>query len=137
MAPKEKPISELGSVARHGNGWRARVLIGGKEITGPQRETKQEAQADLDRARQCASRNEMEKCLQEVRAAVKQEKPVKEEPVDGSPDDPAPQASTASSSVPTHASVPAEVVETRSAGTGVAAADVSMPQGNTASSSAQ
>ena len=61
-----------------------------------------------------------------MRAAVKKEKPVKEEPVDGSPDDPAPQASTASSSVPTHASVPAEVVETRSAGTGVAAADVSM-----------
>ena len=40
----------------------------------------------------------------------------------------APQASTASSSVSTHASVPAEVVETRSAGTGVAAADVSMPE---------
>ena len=49
-----------------------------------------------------------------MRAAVKKEEPVEEEPVDGSPDDPAPQASAASSSVSTHASVPAEVVETRS-----------------------
>ena len=132
MSPKQKPISELGVVVAHGHGWWAKLEVDGRDgrqTYGPQRATRREAQADLDRARQSASRNEMEKCLQEMRAAVKKEKPVKEEPVDiPLVVDPAPQASTASSSVPTHASVPAEVVETRSAGTGVAAADVSMPE---------
>ena len=104
MAPKQTPISKLGAVVKHGNGWRVRIQISGRKINGPLREAESDAQADLERARQCASRNEMEKCLQEMRAAAKQETPVKEEPVDGSPDDPAPQASTASSSVPTHAS---------------------------------
>ena len=98
MAPKERPISELGSVVTHGNGWRARVLIDGKQIIGPQRATKKEAGADLALARQRASRDEFAQCLQEMRAAVKNEKPVKEEPVDGSPDDPAPRTSAASSS---------------------------------------
>ena len=128
MAPKEVQISDLGKPAKHRNGWRAQANINGIIVRGPQRDTEKKAWADVALARQSTSREAYARCLQEMRVAVKKEKPVKEEPVDGFPDDPAPQASTASSSVPTHASVLAEVVETRNAGTGVAAADVSMPE---------
>ena len=126
--PEGSADFDIGAPAENRNGWRAQVKIGDRTIRGPQRATKKEAEADLALARQSTSRDAYARCLQEMRAAVKKEKPVKEEPVDGSPDDPAPQASAASSSVPTHASVPAEVVETRSAGTGHAAADVSMSE---------
>ena len=104
MAPKELQISDLGKPAKHGNGWRAQANINGIIVRGPQRDTKEEAWADVALARQSTSREAYTQCLQEMRAAVKKEEPVKQEPVDGSPDDPAPQASTASSSVPTHAS---------------------------------
>ena len=117
MAPKQVQISELGAPAKNGNGWRAQAKIDGIVVFGPQRDTKKKAWADVALARQSTSREAYARCLQEMRAAVKKEKPVKEEPVDGFPGDPAPQASTASSSVSTHASVPAEVVETRSAAT--------------------
>ncbi len=63
MAPKSKAISQLGGPAENGNGWRARVNIDGINADGPQRGTRAEAQDDLDRARQCASRNEMQKYL--------------------------------------------------------------------------
>ena len=111
MAPKQVPISELGAPASHGNGYRAQANINGIIVFGPQRATKKEAEADLALARQSTSRDAYARCFQEMRAAVKKEEPVKQEPVDGFPGDPAPQASTASSSVSTHASVPAEVVE--------------------------
>ena len=77
MAPKERPISELGSVLTHGNGWRARVQIDGKQIVGPKRATKKEAEADLALARQSTSRDEFVQCLQEMLATVKKEQPVK------------------------------------------------------------
>ena len=79
MAPKERPISELGAPEKHRNGWRVRVKISGRKTNGPQRETKSEAEADLDRARQSASRNEMEKCLQEMREPAPQAREVKQE----------------------------------------------------------
>ena len=83
MAPKQKAISKLGAVVKHGNGWRVRVEISGRKMTGPLRETESEAQADLDRARQCTSRNEMAQCLEEL---VKTKKEVKEEPADADTD---------------------------------------------------
>ena len=104
MAPKQVPISKLGAPANHGSGWRAQANIDGRIVRGPQRDTEEEAWADVALAQQSTSRDAYARCLQEMRAAVKKEEPVKQEPVDGSPDDPAPQASTASSSVPTHAS---------------------------------
>ena len=118
MAPKEQPISELGALVQHGNGWRVEVKINRRTQYGPQRATRSEAESDRARARQSTSRNEYEECLQKMRAAVKKEKPVKEEPVHGSPDNPAPQASAASSSALTDASVSAVVVETPSPATG-------------------
>ena len=63
MAPPHKPITDLGSVAANGNGWRARVQLDGINSDGPQRATQSEAQADLDRARQCKSRADMANCL--------------------------------------------------------------------------
>ena len=104
MAPKQVPISELGAPALHGNGYRAQANINGIIVFGPQRATKKETWADVYLARQSTSREAYARCLQEMLAAVKKEEPVKQEPVDGFPGDPAPQASTASSSVPTHAS---------------------------------
>ena len=59
MAPKSKSITELGTVARNGNGWRARVQVDRRNLDGPQRATQVEAQVDLDRARQSLSRGEM------------------------------------------------------------------------------
>ena len=59
MAAKSKAITELGTVARNGNGWRARVKVDRRNTDGPQRATHVEAQVDLDRARQKASRGEM------------------------------------------------------------------------------
>ena len=104
MAPKQVPIAKLGAPKNNGNGWRAQAKIDDRNVYGPQRATKKEAEADLALARQSTSRDAYARCFQEMRAAVKKEEPVKQEPVDGSPDDPAPQVSTASSSVPTHAS---------------------------------
>ena len=63
MAPPHKSVAELGTVAEHGNGWRARVKLDGQYRDGPQRATCAEAQADLDAARQCTSREEMSKFL--------------------------------------------------------------------------
>ena len=63
MAPPHKSVAELGTVSEHGNGWRARVMLDGQYRCGPQRATCAEAQADLDAARQCTSREEMSKFL--------------------------------------------------------------------------
>ena len=62
MAPSRKSLVTLGSLARV-NGWRARVNVHGKACDGPQRQVRAEAQADLDRARQCTSRAEMKTYL--------------------------------------------------------------------------
>ena len=68
MAPPCKSTEQLGSVASHGNGYRARVKVDGKRCDGPQRATRAEAQADLDRARKCKSRAEMKIHLAEAQA---------------------------------------------------------------------
>ena len=59
MAPKQKAIAELGALARHGNGWRVKVKVGQQQRNGPTHPTRAAAQADLDAAQQCTSRNEM------------------------------------------------------------------------------
>ena len=67
MAPKERPVSRMGSVADNGNGARARVEIAGRKIDGPQRATRAEARADLEQARQCATRERMVRDLKQLR----------------------------------------------------------------------
>ena len=59
MAPKQKTTAELGTLAPHGNGWRVKVKIGQQQGNGPTHPTRAAAQADLDAARQCTSREEM------------------------------------------------------------------------------
>ena len=68
MPPKQKAVSELGSVVSHGHGFRARLYIAGRRVIGPQRGNRAEAQADLDRGRQCASREEMATLFEQLRA---------------------------------------------------------------------
>ena len=70
MAPKGRKLTEAGSVAPNGNGARARLQVAGRKVDGPQRGTRVEAQADLDRARQCASREEMATFLEQLRAGA-------------------------------------------------------------------
>ena len=48
----------------NGSGWRARVEVAGRKKQGPQRETRAAAQADLEAARRCSSRDEMVQFLQ-------------------------------------------------------------------------
>ena len=77
---KQKQMSDFGAPVANGNGWRARIQIDGRKVDGPQRATRVEAQVDLDRAPQCASRNEMSKFLiklaQDVRKHHGVEQPV-------------------------------------------------------------
>ena len=71
MAPKRKAVSELGTVAEHGNGWRAWVKLGcDRVVFGPThygRAGRREAEADLAQARQASTREEMQSCLQNLR----------------------------------------------------------------------
>ena len=59
MAPKQKTTAELGTIVPNGNGWRVKVKIGQQEGNGPTHLTRAAAQAELDAARQCTSREEM------------------------------------------------------------------------------
>ena len=59
MAPKQKTTAELGTIVPNGNGWRVKVKIGQQQGNGPTHPTHAAAQADLDAARQCTSREEM------------------------------------------------------------------------------
>ena len=67
MPPPAKAVADLGSVAQNGAGWRARVQLKRRNVDGPTRATHAEAQADLDRARQCASRSELKHVLGRVK----------------------------------------------------------------------
>ena len=71
MAPKLKAVSELGTVAENGNGWRAWVKLGcDRVVFGPThygRAGRREAEADLAQARQASTREEMQSCLQNLR----------------------------------------------------------------------
>ena len=61
-----KAVARLGSVTQHGRAWRAKVQLGRLNVNGPTRATHDEAQADLDQARQCASREEMKQMLESL-----------------------------------------------------------------------
>ena len=58
MAPKAKPVAEVGSVNAHKGGFRARVRLGAAAFRGPTRATEAEATADLNAARDGASSKE-------------------------------------------------------------------------------
>ena len=83
MAPPHKSVAELGTVGEHGNGWRARVTLDRQNRYGPQRATCAEAQADLDAARQCTSREEMSKFL--TSGAQSMKRPRQMDPSSGPP----------------------------------------------------
>ena len=60
MAPKLKPIGELGFVAQEQCGqWRACACLCGKMVRGPSRPQKSAAQADLQMARSASTRADM------------------------------------------------------------------------------
>ena len=65
MPPPRRSLSDLGAVSRHGNGWRVRVNIDGTQSSGPLCASEAEARADLERARQSATREEMSKYLED------------------------------------------------------------------------
>ena len=73
MAPKLKVVSELGSVVEHGNGWRAWVKFSRDEVVrGPTHyglAARRKAEADLARARQASTRDEMQRRLRDMRLA--------------------------------------------------------------------
>ena len=73
-----KSISDLGSVVPHRNSFRARVHFDKHTIDGPSRETHNEARLDLHGARQCASRDEMEKFLRSLSREVQHTKNTEE-----------------------------------------------------------
>ena len=79
MAPKQLQISELGAPVEHAHGWRAQAKINGINVRGPQRDTEKKAWADVALARQSTSREAYARCLEEIRATVNKEKPVKED----------------------------------------------------------
>ena len=72
MPGKAKAIADLGSVVLNGNGWRVKVNVDQRACYGPQRGTRQEAETDLSRARQCASRGEMSNFLASLAEQVRQ-----------------------------------------------------------------
>ena len=59
MAPKRKPVAELGYVERHGKGWRVKLSIDSKFYCGPTHSIRPAAERDLFFARQKKSREEM------------------------------------------------------------------------------
>ena len=63
MPPPAKSIIELGAVAAHSNGYRARLTLDKKKNHGPQRATRTQAQEDLNRARLESSRLGMKRYL--------------------------------------------------------------------------
>ena len=65
-----RAVSESGHVAINRNGALARLQVAGRKVNGPQRSTKAEAQADLDRARKCASHEKMATILEQLRAVA-------------------------------------------------------------------
>ena len=84
MAPKQKLVSELGTVAQHGNGWRAWVKLGcDRVVCGPThvgRAGRREAEADLAQARQASTREEMQYCLQNLRDVPESKSTLRAEP---------------------------------------------------------
>lgn len=75
MAPKQKPIEELGTVVQNGNGWRACVKIGAANTYGPTRATEEDAWTDIRRARGEKSREDMQAFLETVKIAETAEAP--------------------------------------------------------------
>ncbi|CAE7576933.1 unnamed protein product [Symbiodinium natans] len=64
---KRPALSELGCVAAHGTGWRARVHIGERNVLCPQRSCKDEAEADLEALRAASSYRELRLTAQRLK----------------------------------------------------------------------
>ena len=64
-------VCKLGTVQKHGTGWRARALFSSThEVTGPThhgRDARRKADADLAQARQASTRDEMQQCLRDMK----------------------------------------------------------------------
>ena len=72
-APRLKDASELGTVAKHGDGWRALLQFGrGVMVIGPTHcagAARKRAEADLAQARLASTRDEMQRCLSRMSSA--------------------------------------------------------------------
>ena len=69
-----RSVCKLGTVQKHGTGWRARVL----RVTGPTRygwDARTKAEADLAQARQASTRKEMQQRLRDMMVASGQPAP--------------------------------------------------------------
>ena len=68
MAPPKWPPEKLGFVARNRNRFRAQLTLDGKVVTGPGRERRADAIADLGMVRACRARKEIPTLLARLRA---------------------------------------------------------------------
>ena len=69
-----RSVCQLGSVQKHGTGWRARVLC----VTGPTRygwDARTKAEADIAQARRASTRKEMQQRLRDMMVASGQHAP--------------------------------------------------------------
>ena len=73
MPPPAKSMTELGVVAAHSNGWRARLTLDKRKIHGPQRAARSQAQEDLHTARLASSRLGMKKYLLSLRKRTRED----------------------------------------------------------------
>ena len=65
MAPKPSQLNELGSVVLHGAGWRADMRLDRtRRVYGPTRQSRSEAEADLDAMRAASSRDDVARVVE-------------------------------------------------------------------------
>ena len=67
-----RAVCQLGSVQKHGTGWRARVMFSCRQITGPTRygwDARTKAEVDLAQARRASTREEFQQRLRDMMVA--------------------------------------------------------------------
>ena len=70
MAPKQKPLSDLGVVARKGNGWRAVMKLSStSRFYAPVRDSQKAAEEDLHLMRAAASRDDVPRVVKDLHDA--------------------------------------------------------------------
>lgn len=87
MAPKPKLLSELGDVAPHGHGWRAWIKLARTVHYGPQRESYDDAWADLVEMRGAKSRDDVPRIAEALKTSARRIKQEQLDPAAGSASD--------------------------------------------------
>jgi len=82
MAPKPKPLNELGGIVCHGSRWRVYVRLGrATQVVGPSRDSRIEAEADRCAIRAAATREDVPRIMQRLSSATALPAVVEEIPV--------------------------------------------------------